>query len=322
MEMDKSPQVANVLVFQDHFTKYVLAYVTPNQTTKTIAKFLYGGFISVFGAPARLLSDRGTSFTSSIIQELCEILGVQQLQTTPYHPQANGLVERLHQMIMHMIGKLGEDKKANWPSHLAEIVHAYNATRSTVTGYSPHYLMFGQQPGLPVDFIFPTVGSSEAPTREASARKVNTYIASVRDQLRIALREVQAQSTAEACRQKWYYDRKVGTVNLKPDNLVLVKADAWKGKRKIKDRWDEETWEVSWQITTDVPSYKVTNQHGQSQVLHQNWLLLIASEVGVPMCMGNHHTWNRCTSPTPCKTTSLGGDKEMMPQEQNGKAVT
>ena len=77
MELDTSPRVANVLVFQDHFTKYVLAYVTPNQTAKTIAKFLYGGFISIFGAPARLLSDRGTSFTSSIIWELCEILSIQ-----------------------------------------------------------------------------------------------------------------------------------------------------------------------------------------------------------------------------------------------------
>ena len=99
------------MVFQDHFTKYVLAYVTPDQTAKTIAKFLYGGYISIFGVPARLLSDRGTSFTSSIIQELCEILGVQQLQTVAYHPQTNGLVERSHQTIMHMIGKLGEDKK-------------------------------------------------------------------------------------------------------------------------------------------------------------------------------------------------------------------
>ena len=155
--------------------------VTPDQTAKTVTKFLYGGYISIFGAPARLLSDRGTSFTSSIIQELCEILGIQQLRTMPYHPQTNGLVERLHQTIMHMIGKLGEDKKANWPSHLAEIAHAYNATQSAFTGYSPHYLMFGQQPRLPVDFVFPTVGSSEAPTREASARKVDTYVASVRN---------------------------------------------------------------------------------------------------------------------------------------------
>ena len=322
MELDRSPRVANVLVFQDHFTKYVLAYVTPNQTAKTIAKFLYGGFISIFGAPARLLSDRVTSFTSSIIWELCGILGVQWLWTTPYHPQSNGLVERSHQTIMCMIGKLGEDKKADWPSHLAEIVHAYNATWSAVTGYSPHYLMFGWRPRLLVDFVFPTIDSSKAPMREASARKVDTYVASVRDRLRSTLQEAQAQLTAEAHRQKRYYDEKVGTVNLKPGNLVLVKVDALKGKRKIKDRWDEETCEVSWQIVTDVPSYKVMNQHGWSQVLHQNWLLLIPSEVGVPLCMGNHHTQYRCTSPTPRKTTSLGGDEVMMPQEQNGKVDT
>ena len=140
MELDKSPRVANGLVFHDHFTKHVLAYVTPDQTVKTITKFLYGGCISIFGTPARLLSDRGTSFTSSIIEELCKILGIQQLCTMPYHPQTNSLVERSHQMITCMIGKLGEDKKANWPSHLAEKVHAYNATQSAITGYSPHYL--------------------------------------------------------------------------------------------------------------------------------------------------------------------------------------
>ena len=151
---------------------------------------------------------------------------------------------------------------------------------------------------------------------------MDTYVAFVRDQLRSALREVQAQSTAEACQQKWYYDRKVGAVNLKPGDLVLVKADAWKGKRKIKDRWDEETWEVSRQIVADVLSYEVMNQHRQSRVLHQNQLLLVTSEVGIPLCMGNCHTQDRCSSPTPCKTTSLGGDEVMTPQEQNGKVVT
>ena len=85
--------------------------------------------------------------------------------------------------------------------------------------------MFGRWPRLLVNFIFPTVGSSEAPTREASTRKVDTYVASVRDQLRSTLRKAWAQSTTEACRQKWYYNRKVGAVNLKPGDLVLVKAD-------------------------------------------------------------------------------------------------
>ena len=100
--------------------------------------------------------------------------------------------------------------------------------------------------------------------REASARSVDVYIASVRDGLRSALQEVQAQSTADACQQKQYYNRKIDAVNLKPGNLVLGKADAWKGKRKIKDRWEEETWKVVGQIAADVPSYKVMNQHEQS----------------------------------------------------------
>ena len=202
LELNQSPRVTNILVFQDHFTKQVLAYVTPDQTAKTIAKFLYGGYIYIFGAPARLLSDRGASFTSSIIEELCKILGVKQLWTTPYHPQMNGLVERLHQTIMHVIGKLGEDKTATWPSHLAEIVHAYNATQSAVTGYSPHYLMFGSQPRLLVDFVFPSIGSNKAPMRENCTKHVDMYIASVWDRLRTALQEAQAQSTVEACRQK------------------------------------------------------------------------------------------------------------------------
>ena len=75
-------------------------------------------------------------------------------------------------MIMQMIEKLGEDKKADWPSHLAEIVHTFNATHSTITGYSLHFLMFGQRLRLLVDFYFPTVGSSEAPPREASTKLV------------------------------------------------------------------------------------------------------------------------------------------------------
>ena len=77
LELNQLPRVANVLVFQDHFSKHVLAYVTPDQTAKTFAKFLYGGYISIFGAPTRLLSDRGTNFTSSIIEELCRILGIK-----------------------------------------------------------------------------------------------------------------------------------------------------------------------------------------------------------------------------------------------------
>ena len=79
LELNQSPRVTNILVFQDYFMKHVLAYVTPNQTAKTIAKFLYQGYISIFGALARLLSDRGANFMSSVIDKMCKILGTHRL---------------------------------------------------------------------------------------------------------------------------------------------------------------------------------------------------------------------------------------------------
>ena len=97
-----------------------------------------------------------------------------------------------------MIKKVGEDKKANWPGHLAEIVEAYNATQSAMMGYSPHYIMFGCRPRLQVNFYFPTFRSAEAPTRDTSAKHVEVYVATVCNLLRAALQEAQAQSMAEA----------------------------------------------------------------------------------------------------------------------------
>ena len=238
------PRVANVLVFQDHFMKHVMAYVTPNQTAKMVAKFLYQGYITIFGATAWLLSDWGANFMSSITDEMCMLLSMEKLQTTPYNLQTNRLVERSHQTIMQMIRKLGEDKKADWSGHLAEIVQAYNATQSAMMGYSPHYLIFGHRPRLPVNFYFPTFRSTEAPSRGTSTKHVDEYVATVHDRLRAALWKLRPSQWQKPSDKKWYYDQKMGTVDLKPGNLVFVKADTFKGKRKIKDRWEDEACKV------------------------------------------------------------------------------
>ena len=71
MELNSTPKVLNILAFQDHFMKDIMAYVTPNQTAKTVAKLLYQGYILIFEAPAKLLSDQEVNCMSSITQELC-----------------------------------------------------------------------------------------------------------------------------------------------------------------------------------------------------------------------------------------------------------
>ena len=102
-------------------------------------------------------------------------------------------------------------------------------------------------------------------------------------------------------------------MDFKPGYLVLVKADTFQGKRKIKDMWEDKPHEVVHKITTDISSYKVMDQHRHSCVLHCNRLLLIASETGIPLCVGVYQAWDRCTNPTPVKPTPKGSDSKTMP---------
>ena len=143
---DRKPIVKNVLVVVDHFTRYVQAFVTKNHMARMTARVLYNNYFSVFGFPQRLMSDQGTEFCGKVIAAMCSLLGVEKIRTTPYHPQANGSAETVHQTLQRMIGKLDPEKRRKWPAHIGSIIIAYNSTRSLVTGYSPYYLMFGHRP--------------------------------------------------------------------------------------------------------------------------------------------------------------------------------
>ena len=92
-DLNESPKIEHVLVIVDHFTRYTRAYVTKDQKASTAAKALYEGFISIFGAPERILMDQGKAFTSEVVEQLCSQFGISQSTTTAYHPQGNGQVE-------------------------------------------------------------------------------------------------------------------------------------------------------------------------------------------------------------------------------------
>ena len=70
METHIPHSIKNVLVITDHFTCYALAFVTRDQTAKTVAEVLYEQFVTVFGTPAKLLSDLAMNFTSALVKEL------------------------------------------------------------------------------------------------------------------------------------------------------------------------------------------------------------------------------------------------------------
>ena len=123
-----------------------------------------------------------------------------------------------------MIGKLAHDKKAQWEQHLPELLQAYNSTRSVVTGFSPHYLMFGRRPYLPVDYYFLMVSVFKC------SRHVPTFVTEVRRCFKEVYAEVHLQTNCEAKKQKWYYDRTMSTARLVLGDVVLMKNDAYQGK--------------------------------------------------------------------------------------------
>ena len=127
--------------------------------------------------------------------------------------------------------------------------------------------------------------------------------------------EAQVQSTFEAERQKWHYDRKANAISLEPGDLVLAKANTYRGRRNVKDWQEEELYKVECQVVEGIPSYFMKNlQTGCSWVLHQNWLFLIAPTEGTPLCIIMCAKWARWTTTTLEEHTLEESDTEKAPQ--------
>ena len=135
----------------------------------------------------------------------------------------------MNQTIIHMIGKLEEDKKACWSEHLPELLLAYNATCSAVTGYSPYYLLFGRRSRIPVDYLFPTLHDSPHQT------KMEVSVAAMQKRLKEAFAVARCLTSEEAAKQHRYYNNKAGVVALQPGDVLMVHTDDFVGKQKAKD---------------------------------------------------------------------------------------
>ena len=216
VNLNEKPVIRNVLVMQDHFSKHVVAYVVKDQKPKTAAKALRWGYIGLFGAPAYLVSDQGGTFTRKVVESLAKLYGVQKLRTSSYHAQTNGQVERMNQTLIRMIGKLDEEKKAHWSEYLPELLLSYYSMCLAVTGYSPHFLLFGRRPRIPVDYQFTTIHDLPHKT------KLEESVADLQKRLKEAFEMARHLTLEEAVKQQHYYDRKAGAVALQPRDVVIV----------------------------------------------------------------------------------------------------
>ena len=142
MELPKTTQGNRyVVVFQDFLSKFPLVYPVPEQKSLRIARLLVEEVVPLFGVPEALLSDRGTNLLSHLMQEVCQMLGVKKLNTTTYHPQCDGMVERFNRTLKTMLRKHAAQFGVQWDTYLYGVLWAYRNTPHESTGEKPSFLL-------------------------------------------------------------------------------------------------------------------------------------------------------------------------------------
>jgi transposase InsO family protein len=137
-----------VVVFSDYLTRWVEAFPMKDMLAETIAKIFVNEILTRHSAPKKLLSDQGKNFLSNIIKEICNYFNIHKVQTTPYNPKCDGLVERFNKTLCQMLAAYSNSNQTNWDVYLPLVLFAYRTSQQTTTGESPFALLYGREPNL------------------------------------------------------------------------------------------------------------------------------------------------------------------------------
>ena len=127
----------HAVVFQDMFTKWPVVFPVPDQKAERVTRLRCEEIIPMFGVPEALLSDRGTNLLSHLMLDVCAILGIEKINTTSYHPECDGMVERFNRTLKTILCKRAAQFGTQWDNHLTGVLWAYRNTPHSSTGEKP-----------------------------------------------------------------------------------------------------------------------------------------------------------------------------------------
>ena len=228
------------------------------QTARAVAT----GMVEIFsrtGIPLQLLTDQGSQFLGSLVTHLCRDLRIDRVRTAPYHPECNGVVERMHGTLNPMLTKasrLGLD----WVEQLPFAMFALRSAPSRDSSFSPYQLVYGHRVRTPLDILHQ--GWAELSFKELETGEWADWLV---DRLEI-WHDLQRERGKEASKKrKCQYDK--GTVDRKLEvgDLVLCRVPGMVGKL-------EESWHGPYPVKARKSrvDYEVQLGKRRSKVLHLN----------------------------------------------------
>ena len=248
------------IVVCDYVTRYPEAIALKSIEAECITEELVKLFASI-GVPREILTDQGSNFTSQLLAELYRLLRIKPIQTSPYHPQTDGLVEWFNQTLKAMLRRTADEEGKSWDHFIPYLLFAYREVPQASTGFPTFELLYGRQVRGPLDIL-----------REASRKSsdsVASYVLSIQDRLAKLQELVRTNLTNAHETQRTWYDRHARYRELKPGDQVLVLLPT--STNKLLAKW-QGPYAVVWRVGQVVYEINMHDRRRRKQRFHVNML--------------------------------------------------
>ncbi|XP_059191784.1 uncharacterized protein LOC131973740 [Centropristis striata] len=133
-----------MLVIIDRFSRWVEAHPSKDLGAETVVKFLIREVIPRFGIPSEISSDNGAAFVQKVAKGILQQLRIKQRLSAVYHPESNGMVERINGTLKSKINKICASTKLNWVDALPLALMQYRTQTHRSTHLTPHEMLTGR----------------------------------------------------------------------------------------------------------------------------------------------------------------------------------
>ena len=248
-----------ILTFQDDLTKFMAAIPIPTQDAETVAREFVQNIVLKYGIPEVILTDQGGNFLSELFTNVCKLLQIKKVQTTAFHPESNGGLERGHRVIVEYLRHYIAEDQRDWDDWVPYATYVYNVTSHRATGYSPFELLYGHAARMP----------SALQATPTIRYNYDDYISELRGRLQSAHAIARENLLQSKARSKLDYDKKTVRITLKVgDKVLLFDESVRRGRsRKLSAQW------VGPYIVLGVDGVNATIKKGRTTVkVHVNRL--------------------------------------------------
>jgi hypothetical protein len=187
-----------ILTFQDELTKFMAATPIPTQDAETVAREFVQNIILKYGIPEVILTNRGAIFLSELFACVCKLLQIKKIQTTAFHPESNGGLERGHKVLVKYLRRYFAEDQRDWDERIACATCVYNVTTYIPTGCSPFELLFGHRARIP----------SALQAHPTPRYNCEDYVSELRGSLQSAHAIARENVLQSKARSKLVYDKK------------------------------------------------------------------------------------------------------------------